>query len=374
MAIHKTKLVVLAGFLLILSGLLMLSTTINAQKRRSGAAPRTAQPAAQYKTCPVCNGSGKTHEHVARYEEVRCSNCAGKGETLCDGRFGWPHTDEYYSNGERVICSKCNGNGRVRCPVCYGSGTRSVDRGYDVTKVCYNCKGSGRVRLTLEEIRAMEGEMVYVPGGSFLMGSPENEPGHKANEELHRVTVRSFYIGKYEVTQAQWRAVMGNNPSYFKGDDLPVEVSWDDAKEFCRKLSQMTGKEYRLPTEAEWEYACRAKTTGAYAGDLDAMAWYYNNAGNKTHPVGQKQPNAFGLYDMHGNVWEWCEDDWHNSYANAPSDGSAWVDISARGSLRVYRGGGWSYFAVLCRSAGRTGVAPGYRFYDLGFRLLRTYR
>jgi formylglycine-generating enzyme required for sulfatase activity len=186
---------------------------------------------------------------------------------------------------------------------------------------------------------------------------------------------KPFYMGKYEVTQAQWRAAMGSNPSQFKGDDLPVEnVSWNDAKEFCRKLSQMTGREYRLPTEAEWEYACRAGTTGAYAGDLDAMAWYDKNSGGKTHPVGQKQPNAFGLYDMHGNVWEWCEDDWHNSYNGAPNDGRAWVDISARGSYRVFRGGGWNSYAVSCRSAYRNCWAPGDRGSRLGFRLLRTYR
>jgi formylglycine-generating enzyme required for sulfatase activity len=223
---------------------------------------------------------------------------------------------------------------------------------------------------------APEIEMVYVTGGSFLMGSPENEPGRYKDEgPQHRVTVQDFYIGKYEVTQAQWRAVMGTNPSSFKGDNLPVEnVSWNDAKEFCRKLSQMTGKEYRLPTEAEWEYACRAKTTGAYAGDLDAMAWYDKNSGSKTHPVGQKQPNAFGLYDMHGNVWEWCEDQWHDSYNGAPTDGRAWTDISATGSDRVFRGGGWGYYAVICRSADRHNGAPGDRGDYVGFRLVRVGR
>jgi formylglycine-generating enzyme required for sulfatase activity len=218
---------------------------------------------------------------------------------------------------------------------------------------------------------APEIEMVYVPGGSFLMGSPENETGRDSDEGQHRVTVQSFYIGKYEVTQSQWRAVMGSNPSYFKGDNLPVEnVSWNDAKDFCRRLSQMTGKEYRLPTEAEWEYACRAKTTGAYAGDLDAMAWYSKNSDSKTHSVGQKQPNAFGLYDMHGNVWEWCED-WYGSYP-----GGEVVDPMGprSGSLRVDRGGGWGDGAVVCRSANRGNVAPGSRDGYLGFRLLRTYR
>ncbi len=375
MAIRKTDLVVLAGFLLLLSCLLALSTSTNAQKRRTGGgAPRATQSPTEFKTCPVCNGSGKTHEHVDKYEEVRCNNCAGKGETLCENTAGWPHRDEYW-DGRRFICPKCNGNGRVRCPVCYGSGVRSVDRGYEVTKVCYNCKGSGRVALTREEIRALleiERELVLIKSGAFQMG--DGDPINTV--PVHRVDIeKPFYMGKYEVTQAQWRAVMGSNPSQFKGDDLPVEnVSWNDAKEFCRKLSQMTGREYRLPTEAEWEYACRAGTTGAYAGDLDAMAWYDKNSGGKTHPVGQKQPNAFGLYDMHGNVWEWCEDDWHNSYNGAPNDGRAWVDISARGSYRVARGGSWGSNAVRSRSAYRPGNTPGARVNYLGFRLLRTYR
>ena len=221
---------------------------------------------------------------------------------------------------------------------------------------------------------APEIEMVLVRGGSFLMGLPPNEIGG-AEFPQHRVTVQSFYIGKYEVTQAQWRAVMGDNPSSLNGDHLPVEhVSWDGAKDFCRRLSQMTGEEYRLPTEAEWEYACRAKTTGAYAGDLDAMAWYDKNSYLNTHPVGLKQPNAYGLYDMHGNVWEWCEDDWHTDYANAPSDGSAWVDKPGRGSLRAVRGGDWFTEALFCRSASRTYGTHDNRFGGNGFRLARAYR
>ncbi|HKQ77042.1 MAG TPA: SUMF1/EgtB/PvdO family nonheme iron enzyme [Blastocatellia bacterium] len=224
---------------------------------------------------------------------------------------------------------------------------------------------------------APEIEMVHVPGGSFLMGSPENETGHNDKEKPRRsVTVRGFYIGKYELTQAQWRAVMGGNPSHFKGDDLPVEnVSWNDAKDFCRRLSEMTGENYRLPTEAEWEYACRAKTDGAYAGDLDSIAWYGNILDVKTHPVGRKQPNAFGIYDMHGNVWEWCEDDWHKSYANAPGDGSAWVDKPKRSSYRVVRGGDWNDNAVSCRSANRSADLPGNRLAAfLGFRIVKEYR
>ncbi|NOT64175.1 MAG: SUMF1/EgtB/PvdO family nonheme iron enzyme [Acidobacteria bacterium] len=181
-------------------------------------------------------------------------------------------------------------------------------------------------------------EMKAVPAGSFLMGSPDNEAGRSANEEpQRRVNIAAFAIGKYPITQAQWRSVMGDNPSGVKGDNLPVEcVSWNDAKEFCQKLSQLTGKAYRLPTEAEWEYACRAGTTGAHAGELKAIAWYVEYS---TLPVGQKQANAFGLFDMHGNVWEWCEDVWHQDYDGAPTDDSAWLS-GGDSRYHVVRGGG----------------------------------
>src|SRR5262245_779148 len=156
-----------------------------------------------------------------------------------------------------------------------------------------------------DDLNGVPLEMIFVPGGSFKMGSPKGV-GRDSERPQHDVTVHDFFIGKYQITQPQWQAVMGKNPSHFKGDPaLPVEnISWNEAKEFCEKLARMTGKAYRLPGEAEWEYACRAGTTREYAGDLDAMAWYDQNSSNKTHPVGQKQTNAFGLYDMHGNVWE----------------------------------------------------------------------
>jgi len=215
-------------------------------------------------------------------------------------------------------------------------------------------------------------EMVEVPGGTFQMGSPEAEKGrHSWEGPQHQVTVSAFAIGKYEVTQKQWQAVMGNNPSNFKGDDLPVEeVSWNEAKEFCQKLSRQTSKNYRLPTEAEWEYACRAGTTGAYAGTLDEMGWYKDNSGGKKHAVGQKKPNAFGLYDMHGNVWEWCSD-WYGSYASmAVTDPVG----ASSGSYRVIRGGGWIFDAVNCRSAERFRRSLDDHAPILGFRLVRTSR
>ena len=220
----------------------------------------------------------------------------------------------------------------------------------------------------IENLNGVSLELIAVPGGTFQMGS---EVGETDEKPVHQVTVSAFAMGKYEVTQAQWQAVMGNNPSRFKGDDLPVEqVSWEEAQAFCRELSRMTGKSYRLPTEAEWEYACRAGTKGPYAGPLDEMAWYVDNSGRKTHPVGQKRPNAFGLYDMQGNVWEWCQD-WYGAYKQSPTTNP---QGASSGADRVIRGGSWYFTAAYCQSAIRFINAPDIRIYDLGFRLLRTTR
>jgi formylglycine-generating enzyme required for sulfatase activity len=221
-------------------------------------------------------------------------------------------------------------------------------------------------------------ETVNLPGGEFTMG------GEKYNWEkpLHRVRVSPFAIGKYPVTQAQWKAVMGKNPSSFKGDDLPVEnVSWEDANEFIKRLNQKTGLQFRLPTEAEWEYAARAGSTTEYCfGDdekqLGDYAWFSQNSGSTTHPVGRKKPNDFGLFDMHGNVWEWCSDWFSDSYYEECKKQGTVVDPSGprAGSGRVIRGGGWTYDAVYCRSANRNGDAPGIRIGVLGFRLVRIGR
>jgi formylglycine-generating enzyme required for sulfatase activity len=217
--------------------------------------------------------------------------------------------------------------------------------------------------------------MVSLPAGKFLMGSSESND----EKPQHQVKVNSFAIGKYPITQAQYQAVMGNNPSYLKNNPQnPVEgVSWNDAQAFCQKLSQITGKTYRLPTEAEWEYACRAGTTTRYYfGDNDNQlgdyAWYEGNSNRTTHPVGQKKPNGWGLYDMSGNVWEWCEDDWHNSYAGAPNDGSAWLDNDNRSqSLKCLRGGSWFVIPDLCRSAYRSSHGRRDDIYnDNGFRVV----
>ena len=214
-------------------------------------------------------------------------------------------------------------------------------------------------------------EMVVIPAGSFEMGS---NTGDSDEKPVHTVRIgQPFAIGKTEVTQGQWRALMGNNPSSFSncGDSCPVEkVSWNDAQEYIKKLNAKTGKTYRLPSEAEWEYACRAGGAHTYCGsdNLDSVAWYGNNSGSKTHPVAQKQANAFGLYDMSGNVWEWVEDSYHNGYNGAPMDGSVWAGDGAK---RVLRGGSWFVEPQLARAAIRFRDVPAYRSSGFGFRLAR---
>lgn len=185
-----------------------------------------------------------------------------------------------------------------------------------------------------------------------------------------------LYMGKYEVTQSQWQQVMGNNPSYFKDcANCPVEqVSWEDAQEFLDKLNDANdGFRYRLPTEAEWEYACRAGTTGDYAGSLDSLGWYSGNSGGKTHAVGKLSSNAFGLYDMHGNVWEWCQDRYHENYNGAPGDGSAWLSGGEQ-KYRMLRGGSWNGAATFLRSAGRNDDPPDVRSKFFGFRVVAVAR
>ena len=235
-------------------------------------------------------------------------------------------------------------------------------------------------------------EMVAIPGGTFIMGSPENEEDRSSDESpQHQVTVPSFFMGKYPVTQKQWRAVaalgkvnidLESDPSYFKGDNLPVErVSWNDAQEFCARLSQMANKTYRLPAEAEWEYACRGGTTTPFYCGETISTDLANYNGNYTYGQGQKgqyrekttevgifPANPFGLYDMCGNVWEWCEDKWHETYINAPIDGTAWTSLSSE--LRLLRGGSWVYYPRLCRSAYRLNFSPDYSNNRNGFRLV----
>jgi formylglycine-generating enzyme required for sulfatase activity len=232
-------------------------------------------------------------------------------------------------------------------------------------------------------------EMVYIPAGNFMMGSPSGE-GESNEYSQHPVTIaKPFYLGKYPVTQEQYQAVMGNNPSNFKGAKRPVEqVSWRDAVAFCQKLSEETGNNYRLPSEAEWEYACRAETTTAYCfGEtLTNELANFNSAIGQTTDVGKYPPNAFGLYDMHGNVWEWCADPWHSDYGKAPTDGSVWdekyndnryqnsADLLTKSgnddTYRLLRGGSWYYYPRYCPSAFRYSFAPDTRNDYSGFRFV----
>jgi formylglycine-generating enzyme required for sulfatase activity len=217
-------------------------------------------------------------------------------------------------------------------------------------------------------------EMIFVHGGTFTMGCTFEQGGECDDDErpARQVTVSDFHIGKYEVTQAQWRGVMGNNPSNFSGcDQCPVEyVSWNDVQEFISKLNAMTGKRYRLPTEAEWEYAARGGSQSRgykYSGssNVGSVAWYDGNSGDKTHSVGQKSPNELGLYDMSGNVWEWCQD-WYGNYSSGSQTNPRGP---SSGSIRVNRGGSWSYDARGTRVSNRYSDSPGIRSYLLGFRL-----
>ncbi len=238
-------------------------------------------------------------------------------------------------------------------------------------------------------------DMVLIPSGRFEMGSPEDEPERGDSEgPQHLVTVPDFFMGKYQVTQAQWRIVadyptvnikLKEDPSNFKGNHLPVEqISWDEAVEFCDRLTAKTGRSYRLPSEAEWEYACRGGTKTPFAFGKTLTTELANYDGNytyadgsegqyleKTTPVGTFPANTFGLYDMHGNVYEWCEDHWHRNYDEAPDDGSAWLENSSKpGAERVLRGGSWFGDPWWCRSASRHDLAAGTRNDSIGFRVV----
>jgi len=249
---------------------------------------------------------------------------------------------------------------------------------------CLSSAGAVMAQSEKEITNRIGMKLVLIPKGTFQMGSPESEEGRYEDEVQHEVTLtKDFYLGVTEVTQAQYQKVMGENPSCFGGDNVqgdssnhPVEqVSWEDAVEFCNKLSALpeekaAGRVYRLPTEAEWEYACRAGSKSAYSfGDerdsLDGNAWFYENGHGKTHPVGQKKPNAWGLYDIHGNVWELCSD-WYGEYPK----GAVSDPVGPReGWYRVRRGGSWGLAAARCRSASRIREHASRLFGNCGFRV-----
>ncbi|MEO1148610.1 MAG: SUMF1/EgtB/PvdO family nonheme iron enzyme [Cyanobacteria bacterium J06638_22] len=269
---------------------------------------------------------------------------------------------------------------------------------FEFEVVTVNAKGeiSQRKQKRTEYVREDLGNGVYldlvqIPEGTFRMGSPESEAGRDDDEEpQHEVRISGFWMGKYPVTQAQWRSVaalpqverdLDPDPSKFKGNSRPVEsVSWEEAVEFCQRLSQHTGHEYRLPNEAEWEYACRAgaatpfhfgETITDRVANFDATLTYGDapegEYRQETTDVGSFPANGFGLYDMHGNVWEWCADDWHENYEGAPTDGSAWL---SSGSEKMVRGGSWDDFPYGCRSANRYRYARDFQYNYLGFRVV----
>jgi formylglycine-generating enzyme required for sulfatase activity len=249
----------------------------------------------------------------------------------------------------------------MKCPLCYGT--------FTVPALPSRTEQPGP-QLSAKGSLLMDAEMKFAwcPPGLFLMG------GNGVNDNpQHRVTIsKGFWMGIYPVTQAQWQAVMGYNPSSFPGPDRPVEqVSWDDCQEFCRKMAELTNKPIRLPTEAEWEYACRAGTNTEYfSGNgeeaLTKVAWYHANSGQQTHTVGEKKAaNAWGLFDVHGNVWEWCQD-WYGPLSS--DDIKDPVNIN-KGDARVLRGGSWSHNAENCRAAYRYWRAPAARSYIYGLRV-----
>lgn len=285
-----------------------------------------------------------------------------------------------------LFCSEDGGNnwgtklhfvtGDVGQNIIAGYGKQIVWQVLDERERLTGSNISFEVRAMLSSLNDFGIEMVYVKGGTFTMGCTSEQGSDCEDDEkpAHQVTLNDFYIGKYEVTQKQWRAVMGTDPPElsFKGcDDCPVErVSWNDIQDFIKKLNQKTGKKYRLPTEAEWEYAARGGSQSRgykYAGsnNIGEVAWYEGNSSSKTHAVGGKKPNELGIYDMSGNVYEWCSD-WYGNYS-AGSQRNPQGPTSGTG--RVLRGGSWYRIAGRCRVSDRSNSFPGNRINHYGFRL-----
>ncbi len=283
---------------------------------------------------------------------------------------------DYSTDGGRTYTTLRHVSGDVGRGITAGYRTITWDVLSEVDKfvgdnICFRVNAtSGKMLITLPTGQSFT--MIYVEGGSFVMGCTSEQSDCFDNERpAHRVTVDSYYIGETEVTQELWTAVMGSNPS-FKGTQRPVDnVCWHDCQDFIRKLNQITGKNFRLPTEAEWEYAARGgKKSKSYkysgSNTIDNVAWYTNNSGNQTHNVKTKFPNELGIYDMSGNVWEWCQD-WYGYYANSPQ---ANPTGPSSGSYRVLRGGSWYSSAQYCRVAIRGNGTPSLRYDDYGFRLV----
>jgi formylglycine-generating enzyme required for sulfatase activity len=276
-------------------------------------------------------------------------------EFLLNNHYG-PKYNQYKDRAWQLLCSK------------FALFTQGVNPG-DIWKLKFKAGLFKVGDIYKEPITEME--FVWVPSGCFMMGSDSKE-AYENEKPVHEVCLDGFWIGKYEVTQGQWKKIMGNNPSWFKsGDNYPVEtVSWNDAKDFISKLNQQSKKVFSLPTEAQWEYAARSGGKNQkYAGgdDIDKFAWYNSNSGNKTHAVGTKAPNDLGIYDMSGNVWEWCEDVYdEKAYEKHERNNPV---ITSGSSVRVFRGGSWLNFPRHVRAANRRRRTPDDRDNDLGFRL-----
>lgn len=264
--------------------------------------------------------------------------------------------------------------------LCKGTVNGNVYEGKEIVDVSWNRETMTRVKLKptgpepgeswTEPVTGMK--FVRVPKGCYMMGSNAGESHEKP---VHKVCLDGFWMGRYEVTQGQWKKIMGQNPSFNKkGGDYPVEkVSWNDAKVFIKKMNRQSGNQFQLPSEAQWEYAARSGGRDqTYAGgeNRDKLAWHGGNSGRRTHPVGTKAPNGLGIYDMSGNVWEWCEDVYiGNAYSNHEKKNPL---VTSGGSDRVDRGGSWNSNPLYCRAAVRYRVGPGSTYSDLGFRLIRT--
>ena len=277
-----------------------------------------------------------------------------------------------------ALVNQIIGSGNYSADVCDVNGDGVVNVSDVTALVNFIINGDSGEEFTYEtfNVNGVSFDMAEVEGGTFTMGATEEQGSDVSDNEkpAHQVTLAPYYIGKTEVTQELWEAVMGSNPSFFSGNkNRPVEnVSWDDCQVFINKLNRLTGKRFRLPTEAEWEYAARGgkKSKGyKYSGSntIDDVAWYDTNSAGTTHPVASKAPNELGLYDMSGSVWEWCSDWYSSSYYSSSSQNNPTGPAS--GSYRVFRGGSWNYDARYCRVSYRNDSSPTKRFNYLGLRL-----
>lgn len=300
--------------------------------------------------CPHC---GKEHSDSAKF----CENTGKELLKACP----WEDCADY---GKAILPMRAN-----FCPICGRPLQRTAEQ-----VMSENHLNTSEPSKQTFNVNGVEFKMIKVEGGTFSMGatSEQEYDALSCEKPVHSVTLSDYYIGETEVTQELWEAVMGSNPSYFEGDNQrPVEnVSWNDCQKFIKKLNRLTGKEFRLPTEAEWEYAARGgKYSRGYkysgSNNADEVAWYDSNSGSKTHPVKTKKDNELGLYDMSGNVWEWCNDWWGCYQSNSQTNPTG----PSEGESRVLRGGGWCYFDMGVRVSRRDYLTPGYRHIIIGLRL-----